>query len=229
MIFFTADLHGYHPNIMKYCRRPGLTPEELEKLDKGIKFKPCEESVQRMNDYILGNINSTVAANDTLYILGDFIFAPKHLYPQWVKAFRSGINCRNVFLVAGNHDVVFPEVVPLFRSIRDLMTVYVGNKTFVLCHYAMAVWNKSHRGAYHLYGHSHGSAEQWLDKIMPTRKSMDVGIDNAANVLPGLSGVQGQDAYRPFSMDEIVLRMSQKFTADPATVAKLSPLQHEDE
>jgi hypothetical protein len=27
----------------------------------------------------------------------------------------------------------------------------------VLCHYAMRVWNRSHHGAWHLYGHSRGN------------------------------------------------------------------------
>jgi hypothetical protein len=28
----------------------------------------------------------------------------------------------------------------------------------VLCHYAMRVWNRSHHGAWHLYGHSQGES-----------------------------------------------------------------------
>jgi calcineurin-like phosphoesterase family protein len=45
-------------------------------------------------------------------------------------------------------------------------------RRIVLCHYAMRVWSRSHYGAWHLYGHSHGSLED-----LPTSLSFDVGID----------------------------------------------------
>jgi hypothetical protein len=45
-----------------------------------------------------------------------------------------------------------------------------------------------------LYGHAHGSAEEWMDFYMPGRLSMDVGVDNAYRVL---------GEYRPFSFPEI--------------------------
>lgn len=64
----------------------------------------------------------------------------------------------------------------------------------VLSHYVQAVWNQSHRGAWMLYGHSHASAESWLDAAMPGRRSIDVGVDNAYRVL---------GEYRPFSFDEL--------------------------
>ena len=31
----------------------------------------------------------------------------------------------------------------------------------VLCHYAMRVWDRSHYGSWHLYGHSHGNLPPW--------------------------------------------------------------------
>ncbi len=65
----------------------------------------------------------------------------------------------------------------------------------------MAVLNKSHHGAIHLYGHSHSSAEEGLDKKFPGRRSMDVGIDNAYRLL---------GEYRPFSWDEIKHRLLSK-------------------
>ena len=40
----------------------------------------------------------------------------------------------------------------------------------VLCHYAMLVWSRSHHGAIHLYGHSHGN-------LPGDSQSCDVGVD----------------------------------------------------
>ena len=32
-----------------------------------------------------------------------------------------------------------------------------GEQLIILSHYAHQVWNRSHHGSWHLYGHSHGS------------------------------------------------------------------------
>jgi hypothetical protein len=61
----------------------------------------------------------------------------------------------------------------------------------VLNHYCMAIWNGSHKGVWHLYGHSHAGAEAWMDKHMPGRRAFDVGIDNAYKVL---------GEYRPWNL-----------------------------
>ena len=58
-----------------------------------------------------------------------------------------------------------------------------------MSHYAHRVWNKSHHGVMHLYGHSHASiADDW-------GKSMDVGVDNAYKLL---------GEYRPFALTEVI-------------------------
>ena len=67
-----------------------------------------------------------------------------------------------------------------------------GNRrSIVLLHYAMKVWNKSHHGAWHLYGHSHGSLPESEDSL-----SFDCGVDS--------------HDYRPISYDEVKRIMSKK-------------------
>ncbi|MEK6703367.1 MAG: metallophosphoesterase [Planctomycetota bacterium] len=46
-----------------------------------------------------------------------------------------------------------------------------------LSHYCHVVWHHSHRGVYHLYGHSHGNLEAWREEHMPSALAMDVGVD----------------------------------------------------
>ena len=55
MIWFTSDTHFGHENMLRLCDRPWST-------------------VAQMNDAIVDNINSKVAVDDELYILGDFSF-----------------------------------------------------------------------------------------------------------------------------------------------------------
>ncbi len=47
---------------------------------------------------------------------------------------------------------------PTSKSGRpNLAEISVHGQPIVICHYAMRVWNRSHHGAWHLYGHSHGN------------------------------------------------------------------------
>ena len=57
-IWFTADFHLGHKNIIRYCNRPF-------------------ETVEEMNHTILERLNACVKANDILYFLGDFCIGPK--------------------------------------------------------------------------------------------------------------------------------------------------------
>lgn len=68
----------------------------------------------------------------------------------------------------------------------------------MLFHYAMRVWNKSHHGSIHLYGHSHDS----LDKDGEYNGlSMDVGMDSAYRIF---------GEYRPFQIVEIIDIMNKR-------------------
>lgn len=226
-LFLTSDLHLGHANIMKYSKRPGLTDEELKLLDQEEKwaieddqmrkdgkepphrsrFKPCASSVARMDKYLIDNINEMVQPDDVLWHLGDFCFGSGFSSNALNKAndnptaqrYRSLIKCKNVHLIWGNHDNY--SIRNYFSSASDMHTLRWEGQDMVLCHYALAVWNKSHRGAWHLYGHSHSHAESWLDRVMPGRRSMDVGVDNV-NSLFG--------SYRPLSFEEIKKIMSKR-------------------
>lgn len=148
--YFTSDTHYGHANIIKYSSR---------------QFA----SVSEMNDAIVKNINDKVRENDTLYHLGDFAMGGQ----QNVFEFRSRIKCKNVVLILGNHDNRKVVNTPgLFSRVYDLYEYKGGNRSIVLCHYAMKVWNKAHHGYFHLYGHSHGTLPD-----DPNSLSFDIGVD----------------------------------------------------
>lgn len=200
-LFFTADTHLGHGNIIKYSNRPFLTVADQKALEenggtwKGSFWKMTREAIDMMNDTIINNINSIVGENDILWHMGDFAFAPKDSYARTCENYRRRIKCKNMNIIWGNHDE--PHLIHhLFKETHKLHDIYVPNERFriVLCHYAMAVWEGSHRGNWQLYGHSHMSAEPWLNKVMPGRRSVDVGVDNA-NLLFG--------SYSPISLDEL--------------------------
>ena len=204
-VYFTSDTHFGHGNIIKYCSRPFLADADKEALardgawhdgdwkgSRASRWKMTPEAVRMMDDELIAQINAVVQPNDTLWHLGDWCFAPKMEYYNRARQYRDRINCRNVNLIWGNHD--YRSIKDLFYHTYDHFEIDVDGQMIVLCHYAHAVWNKSHRGSWHLYGHSHGGAEPWLDRNMPGRRSIDVGVDNAYKLF---------GKFRPFSMDDL--------------------------
>lgn len=157
MIYFTADTHYSHRNIIKYCNRPF-------------------SSVDEMNRSLIGSINKVVKPNDILYHLGDFSFGSK-------KQFRDKIRCENIVLIWGNHDSYEDDDQYTFTSIHDAFTLKTNGVQIELYHYAQASWDKCHKGSFHLYGHDHATIEDMMEEKFPGRRSMDVGVDNSVKLL----------------------------------------------
>lgn len=111
MIFFTADWHLDHENIIKYCARPF-------------------DNVGEMNDALLDNAISVLSKHDTLYMLGDFAW-DRDTYIQYKAALDA--TC-TVYYLEGNHDARFVENDGLALSIRH------NHRRYYLCHYPMHSW-----------------------------------------------------------------------------------------
>ena len=154
--YFTSDPHFNHKNILKYCSstRPWVT-------------------VGEMNEAIISCYNETARYDDDLWILGDVGFGDVDEVISILKRIKA-----KKHLIIGNHDkknLKNDSFRACFVSIDNIQEINVNisgvDKLIIMCHFKMAVWNKSHRGSWHLFGHSHGT--------MPddTSLSMDVGID----------------------------------------------------
>ena len=79
----------------------------------------------------------------------------------------------------------------LFSSVQYVKNIKVSGYNIFLSHYKHAIWEGSHKGYIHLYGHSHASAEGWQ-----IGRSMDVGIDNAYKLFK---------EYRPMNLTSEVI------------------------
>ena len=200
-LFFTSDTHFGHGNIIKYCNRPFLTDADAKALEENggtwdkSNWRISRDAVDMMNDDMTDNINRVVGENDTLWHLGDWAFASKERYAYKCEFYRNRIKCKNVNIIWGNHDHP-KKIAHLFGESHFLHELRVPDQRakIVLCHYAMAIWNKSHHGTWQLYGHSHTTAEDFMDRHFKHRKSIDVGVDNAYKIL---------GEYRPFSLEEL--------------------------
>ena len=178
MIWFTSDKHCGHRNLVRA-------------ISTWTDKESCRNfsSVEEMDDVILNGINRFVNPCDRLYDLGDHAMGPKEHH----QAYLDRIHCKNIIFIRGNHDS--KTTVALFKeTYTETMVCHDGYK-FYLKHHALAIWPRMSEGVIHLYGHSHGKAEEYLDKAFPGRRSMDVGVDNAYRLF---------GEYRPFNLNEII-------------------------
>lgn len=181
--WFTADTHFGHENIIRYAGRP---------------FKTAAEN----DAAIIANWNSRVAPRDRVFFLGDFAFRNK----EAALAIRRKLN-GNIFFISGNHDAAARQIKDTFGWYEKSMEVESEGHKFYLSHYAHRVWNKSHHGVMHLYGHSHGSLPD-----DPRALSMDVGVDSWARICKQdlhLDALRPED-YRPISTAEVLEWMGRK-------------------
>lgn len=138
MIYYTADLHFGHKNIIEYEDRP-------------------YKDVHEMNIKLIENWNSKVKLNDDIYVLGDFAFVGKNLPMDILMSFINQLNGK-IHLIRGNHDswVDKKSFNPrLFESIDYYKEIKDQGKDIVLCHYPIENWNGAEYGSIHLHGHLH--------------------------------------------------------------------------
>jgi len=158
MLFFTADTHFGHRNILKHC----------------ATTRGHFSSIQEHNEWLIKSWNETVSKSDVVYHLGDFGFGSK----EYLDAIIRQLNGVKV-LIRGNHDKsIRGELIKRFSTITDYHTISVKDQEMnctqkiVLCHFPFETWDHQHHGAWHLHGHSHGNLKT---SIMGR---LDVGVDS---------------------------------------------------
>jgi len=183
-IWFTADLHLGHGNIIKHCARPFLSADEAAMLvaKNDNNWRVSNKTVHRHDEALLEAINVRVKETDQLWILGDFCMGGL----ETARTYRDRICCRHVGLVWGNHDRRILE--RLFSQTMEQGLITVHGQGIWLNHYPMRSWRNSYHGTWHLYGHAHGRLVD-EDNAQPWRLTMDVGVDAMG--------------YEPISFDQI--------------------------
>ena len=149
MIYFTADTHFTHKNIIKFCDRPF-------------------SNVTQMNNVLIKEWNRTVTDDDIIYHLGDFGWKDNKENLSILRQLNG-----KKYLIKGNHDYSFIKDKAIrkeFVWIKDYYELIIDGMLIVLCHYPFATWRASHHGTWNLYGLSHG-------KYNSVDNQLDVGID----------------------------------------------------
>lgn len=173
MIYFTADTHFTHLNISG-------TEGRWDSGHRGFA------SLQEHDDFMLDMLNQA-GPEDTIYLLGDFVFNRK--MRDQVAGYLEQVKCNDIHFILGNHDPYFQHIYDTlgweslkeypFTKLTDvtpLKEINVHGQRITLCHYGLEVWNKSHKGTWHIHGHSH-------DTLPPRGKRTDVCPETALRLL----------------------------------------------
>lgn len=175
-IFITSDEHYGHERIISLAARPFA-------------------SVEEMNETIIARHNKKVSHKGLTIHVGDMFW--QTMSEMEARAILHRLNGRHAFIY-GNHD----ELMEKSKYLRDYFKWVVGkNKAsgseiikwnkhkITLNHYAQRVWDGSHKGHWHVYGHSHGA-------LAGFGKSFDIGVDS--------------HAFTPWSLEEIEAEMEKR-------------------
>ena len=155
MIFFTADTHFGHGNVIRFCGRP---------------FPSAGE----MDEALIQNWNARVTGNDTVYILGDLFFrsADAEEVLRRLKGKKR--------LIVGNHDSSWMtkfDYSRYFLSVDKFLETSDGKRSLTLCHYPLLTWKHAQR-SYMIHGHIHNdtSADYW--PLLAARDNVpNAGVD----------------------------------------------------
>lgn len=134
MVFFTADNHFGHANIIRHCARPFA-------------------DVREMDETLAANWNSRVGPNDEVFVVGDLFFRSENDPAQIL----CGLHGRK-HLIVGNHDRDWMRRIDasaFFVSVSQIKEIRLDGKQIVLCHYPMLEWPGSYHGTYLVFGHIH--------------------------------------------------------------------------
>jgi calcineurin-like phosphoesterase family protein len=151
MIYFTADLHIGHANIIRFCQRPF-------------------QSVDEMNGALIAGWNSVVRENDDVYVLGDLFYrnaAPAEETLRQLKGRKR--------LILGNHDKRWTKTVDLARHFAEVANLLIYKRDgvkYTLCHYPMLSWDGRGHGGYMIHGHTHNSRLEHTDQFL-----LNAGVD----------------------------------------------------
>jgi calcineurin-like phosphoesterase family protein len=130
-VFFVADTHFGHANIIKYEQRP---------------FKDIDD----MTEKLIERWNNAVKKEDTVYVLGDFSWYNK----EKTAAITAHLNGRKI-LVKGNHDNYSPESYRAMGFIECYKYPIIIDDFIMLSHQPLYI--NEHMPYKNIYGHVHSN------------------------------------------------------------------------
>lgn len=181
VIYFTADMHFGHENVIKFDNRP---------------FKSLEE----MDEELIKRWNNKVGKADLVYSLGDMFWKNQDYVTNILKRLNG-----QIILIKGNHDRWLHNAKnkSLLAGLKDYDEITIDSKKIVLSHYPIHFYNGHYHGAIMLYGHTHSTREDdFVKQIASQLNNLECPVQ-MYNV-----GCMHWN-YEPVSLDEILMVKNQ--------------------
>lgn len=160
-IWFTADTHFCHANIIRFSGRPFADVTEMN-----------EELVRRWNE--------TVPEDGIVFHLGDFCLGSSKDWNDLMYRLHG-----KIYLILGNHDMknIKQGFMSRFELVTQQMTIRVGDQSIILNHNPFLAYGGSYRDVWQLFGHVHSGPLSNTGLDLPRLKMLfplqyDVGVDN---------------------------------------------------
>jgi len=137
-IYYIADAHIGHQNVIRFDQRPFSSIEEME-------------------EKLINNWNSVVGKNDIVYVLGDFIWYRESKWKLILEQLKG-----QIVLIRGNHDPkeFTAETKNYFVDIKDYKEIDDNGRKVIMCHYPIPFYKNDYCEDYYmLYGHVHNTFE----------------------------------------------------------------------
>ena len=178
-VFFIADLHFGHRDVIAFDRRPFKDVDEME-----------AEMIRRWN--------ARVSEGDHVFVIGDMFGGVNTAHAGEIVHALHG----RIHLIRGNHDPKGELFESLFEEVAPSKQIQVrvrGEKQrVVMRHRLLPVFKGNDEGVVQLYGHTHNSAvSHWEDKYIYFMNWLGVPLQ-AFNV-----GACRMD-YEPRTLEEIL-------------------------
>lgn len=185
-VFFTADLHFGHENVIKFDARPFETVEEMD-----------EELIRRWNE--------KVGKGDLVYVLGDMIWKTRNSDAETLIKRLNG----QIILIKGNHDRFLhnAKAKNALAGVKDYDDICVkledgSERRVILFHQYIPFYIGHRHEAIHLFGHSHTTDEHTEEELIKRRLKYKGYSQRCYNV-----GCMHWK-YEPVTLDEILAQTS---------------------
>ena len=123
MIYYIADMHFGHENVIHFDDRPFADTEQ-------------------MDEVLIQNWNERVTSEDTVYVLGDAFWKNEENSIRIIQQLNG-----HKHLIQGNHDRVKGKLRPYWESIEQYAEVNDENRLVILSHYPILFYKNQHYGA----------------------------------------------------------------------------------
>lgn len=185
MNFFISDTHFGHGNVIRFDSRPFNSIEEME-------------------EKIVENWNNAVTNQDTVYILGDFIWSRKE--EEWIRILDR-LNGNKV-LILGNHDIknMSAKLRLKFADVKHYKEITDNGRHIIMSHYPILLHKAAYNSdCYMLCGHIHNTREdafleKWRKELRDTWTKSGDAYGNVFNV----GCMKEYMNYTPRTLDEII-------------------------